>query len=160
MLDTPEIVQTAAQPTAIIRFTIPRNEIQHVMGPGYAELMDTIAAQGIAATGPWFTHHLKMNPEIFDFELGVPIAAPISAVGRVQAGQLPAATVARTVYHGGYEGLGDAWAEFGAWIDQQGHTPEPNLWECFVAGPESSPDPAAWRTELNRPLSIIPMGFV
>src|SRR5688500_19227922 len=49
-------------------------------------------------------------------------AAPISAVGRVQAGQLPAATVARTVYHGSYEGLGDAWAEFGTWIDQQGHT--------------------------------------
>jgi effector-binding domain-containing protein len=152
MIDKPEITQTTAQPTAIIRFTIPRNEIQHVMGPGYQELMATVAAQGIAPTGPWFTHHLKMDPETFDFELGVPVATPISAVGRVTASQLPAATVARTVYHGDYEGLGDAWGEFGAWIDAEGHTAGPNLWECFVAGPESSPDPAAWRTELNRPL--------
>ncbi len=153
MIDPPEIVQTAAQPTAIIRFTIPRSEIQHVMGPGHTELMETIAAQGIAPTGPWFTHHLRMHPETFDFELGVPISAPLSAVGRVTAGELPAATVARTVYHGGYEGLGDAWGEFGAWIDVAGHTQAPNLWERYVAGPESSPDPAAWCTELNRPLA-------
>jgi len=152
MIDTPEIVQTAVQPTAIIRLTIPRSEIQHVMGPGYAELMETIAAQGIAPAGSWFTHHLRMDPEIFDFELGVPISTPLSAAGRVTASELPAATVARTVYHGGYEGLGDAWGELNAWIDAKGHTQAPNLWEHYVAGPESSPDPANWRTELNRPL--------
>ena len=152
MIDSPEIVQIAAQPTAIIRFTIPRSEIQHVMGPGHAELMETIAAQGIAPTGPWFTHHLRMDPETFDFELGVPISAALAAAGRVIAGELPAATVARTVYHGGYEGLGDAWGEFGAWIEAAGHTQAPNLWERYLAGPESSADPAAWRTELNRRL--------
>jgi len=153
MIDSPEIVQISAQPTAIIRFTIPRSEIQRVMGPGHADLMETIAAQGIAPTGPWFTHHLRMDPETFDFELGVPISAPLSATGRVIAGELPAATVARTIYHGGYEGLGDAWGEFGAWMDGAGHTQAPNLWERYIAGPESSSDPAAWRTELNRPLA-------
>ena len=49
------------------------------MGPGYQELMDTLTAQGIQPTGPWFTHHLRMDPEVFDFELGVPIAAPVTA---------------------------------------------------------------------------------
>jgi len=45
----------------MIRFTIPRDKIQHVMGPGYQELMDTVVAQGIAPTGAWFTHHLRME---------------------------------------------------------------------------------------------------
>ena len=27
------------------------------------------------------------------------------------------------------------------------------LWECYTSGPESSPDPGKWRTELNRPLT-------
>jgi effector-binding domain-containing protein len=155
MLDKPQIAQTAAQPTAIIRLTIPREEIRNVMGPGHRELMAAVAAQGIAPAGPWFTHHLRMDPDIFDFEIGVPVTAPVSAAGRVKAGQLPAATVARTVYHGAYEGLGPAWAEFDAWITAQGHTPGPDLWECYVAGPESNPDPATWRTELNRPLTRI-----
>ena len=46
-----------------------------------------------------------------------------------------------------------AWGEFDAWIAANGHTPGPDLWECYVVGPEASPDPANWRTQLNRPLS-------
>lgn len=152
MIDNPHITQTTAQPAAVIRFTIPREEIGEVMGPGMEELMAAIAAQGIAPAGPIFSHHLRMDPVVFDFEIGIPIASPVSAAGRVKAGELPAATVARTIYQGPYEGLGPAWGELGAWITAEGHKPAPNLWECYVAGPESSPDPAAWRTELNRPL--------
>ena len=153
MLDKPHIVQTDAQVTAIIRLTIPREEIRNVMGPGIAELMAAVAAQGISPAGPIFSHHLRMDPETFDFEIGVPVTAPVSAAGRVKLGQLPAATVARTVYHGRYEDLAPAWAEFNAWIVAEGHQPAPELWECYVAGPEANPDPAHWRTELNWPLN-------
>jgi effector-binding domain-containing protein len=152
MIDTPSIVQTAAQPTACIHLVVPREEVRNVMGPGYRELMDAVTAQGVAPAGPWLNHHLRMNPEVFDFELSVPVAAPVSPVGRVTMGQLPAARVARTVYHGPYEGLPAAWREFEAWIAAEGHKPAPDLWECYVAGPESGPDPGTWRTELNRPL--------
>jgi effector-binding domain-containing protein len=153
MLDTPQIAKTTNQLTAVIRLTIPREEIRNVMGPGIAELMAAVAAQGIAPAGPWFTHHLRMDPATFDFEIGVPVTATVAASGRVQAGHLPATTVARTVYHGPYEGLGGAWGELDAWIAANGHTPGQDLWECYVVGPEASPDPANWRTQLNRPLS-------
>ena len=153
MLDKPRIVQTGAQLTAIIRLTIPREEIRSVMSPEIAELMAAVAAQGMVPAGPVFSHHLRMDPGIFDFEIGVPVTAAVSAAGRVTASQLPAATVARTVYHGPYEGLGSAWGEFNAWITAEGDSPAPDLWECYVAGPESNPDPANWRTELNRPLT-------
>jgi effector-binding domain-containing protein len=153
MLDTPQIAQTTNQLTAVIRLTIPREEIRNVLGPGIAELMAAVAAQGIVPAGPWFTHHLRMDPATFDFEIGVPVPAPVAASGRVKAGHLPAKTVARTVYHGPYEGLGGAWGELDAWIAANGHTPGPDLWECYVVGPEANPDPANWRTQLNRPLS-------
>jgi effector-binding domain-containing protein len=152
MIDKPHIVQTEAELTAAIRLTIPRAEIRSVMGPAIAEVMAAIAAQGIAPAGPVFSHHLRMDPGTFAFEVGVPVMAPVSATGRVKASQLPAVTVARTVYHGSYEGLGSAWGEFIGWITTAGHKSAPDLWECYVAGPESNPDPATWRTELNRPL--------
>ncbi|MBC7821777.1 MAG: AraC family transcriptional regulator, partial [Planctomycetaceae bacterium] len=82
-----------------------------------------------------------------------PVTKLVTPVGRVKPGQLPATKVARTIYHGPYEGLGAAWGEFVEWISANGHTPAPNLWECYVAGPESNSDPATWRTELNRPLT-------
>ena len=37
-------------------------------------------------------------------------------------------------------------------IETEGHTPAPDLWEIYVAGPESGTDPGQWRTELNRPI--------
>jgi effector-binding domain-containing protein len=153
MIDTPQIIQTAKQLTAIIRLTIPREEIRSVMGPGIGEVRAAVAAQGMVPAGPWFTHHLRMDPDTFDFEVGVPVTEPIVAVGRVKPGQLPATKVARTVFHGAYEGLAAAWGELNAWIAANGHTPGPDLWECYVAGPESGPDPSTWRTELNRPLT-------
>jgi len=34
-----------------------------------------------------------------------------------------------------------------------GYKQAENLWEVYSVGPQSSPDPANWRTELNRPLA-------
>lgn len=152
MIDTPKITQTGVQLTAIIRLTVPREEIRNVMGPAIGEVMAAVAAQGSAPSGPVFSHHLRMDPAVFDFEVGVPVPKLVSPAGRVKPGQLPATRVARTVYHGDYEGLGAAWGEFDAWIRANGHTPRPDLWESYVAGPESNPEPATWRTELTRPL--------
>lgn len=154
MIDTPQITQCSSQLAAVIHLTVPRTEIRSVMGPGISELMAAVGTQGITTAGPWFSHHLRMDAEIFDFEIGIPVTAPVCVAGRVEPGQLPAATVARTVYHGPYDGLGAAWGEFMDWISAAGYRPGPDLWECYVTGPESNLDPANWRTELNRPLIL------
>lgn len=152
MIDTPKITQLEASPTAVVRLTIPREKMPEVMGPAIEEIMTAVAAQGAAPEGPVFAHHLKMDPKTFDFEVGVPVGKPISAAGRVEPGQRPAARVAQTVYHGPYEGLPEAWGQFHAWIEENGLAFAPDIWECYVDGPHSDPDPAHWRTELNRPL--------
>ena len=152
MIEQPQIVQTETWVAAVIRVVTPRSEIRKVMEPAIAELLGGLAAQGIAPAGPLFTHHLKTDAHTFDFELGVPVNNPVSATGRIKAGQLPAARVARTVYRGPYDGLWGAWKEFNEWVAAEGYTPAPGLWECYLSGPESNPDPAMWRTELNRPL--------
>ena len=152
MLDTPQIIRTASQLTAVIHLTIPWAKMREVMGPGLAELRSTVAAQGIDATGPWFNHHLRRPTDSFDFEISLPVAGRIAPVGRVKPSELRAASVARTVYQGPYDGLGKAWGEFEAWILRNGHQTATDFWECYLAGPEASADPASWRTELNRPL--------
>ncbi len=152
MLDEPKIVTTESQRTAVIHLTIPRNKIQEEMGPGHNELMSALKAQGITPAGPWFSHHLRMDPAVFDFEIGVPVATEVKATGRVKPGTLPATKVARTTYRGGYEGLGPAWGEFEEWLKTNGHAAAPDLWEVYAAGPETGNDPSLYRTELNRPL--------
>lgn len=152
MLETPRIMETTDQLTALIPLVVPRAEIPAVMGPSIREVYAALAAQGIAPAGPWFTHHRRRPTDTFDFEVCVPVATTVAAAGRVKSGLLPAARVARTVYSGPYEGLATAWGEFYAWVAAHGHTPRADLWEGYLVGPESGPDPAAWRTELNCPL--------
>jgi effector-binding domain-containing protein len=152
MVDEPQIVTSEAWQTAVIRLDIPRADIQKVMGPAMGEVMAAVAAQGLKPAGPLFAHYFSMPPGRYDFEVGVPVATPVQPAGRVVPGTLAGRRVARTIYHGGYEGLHTAWSDFGKWLEAHGHAVAPDLWEVYVAGPESGPDPSSWRTELNRPL--------
>ena len=153
MLATPQIIQTQVQDAAVIRLTIPRSEMMKAFGPAVGELMSVLAAQGVEPVGAVFAHHLKMSPDTFDFELGVKVSSPVAAAGRVKPGQLPGGKVARTVYSGPYDGLPSAWGAFDTWMKANGHAQAEDLWELYSVGPQSSPDAANWRTELNRPLA-------
>jgi effector-binding domain-containing protein len=144
------IIKTTPQLTALIPLQVPRAEIQKVMGPGLMGLKAAVAAQNIAVTGPWFTHHVRDPGAVFDFEICLPVAVPIAPVDRVKPGEWPAMTIAQTTYHGGFEGLGSAWGEFIGMIKSAGHKTADGLYEAYAVGPETSADPAAWRTVLSK----------
>ena len=152
MIEKPEITETMAQASAVIHVTVPRDQIREVMGPGYEEVMAAVKAQGVGPAGPWYTRHFRMDPEVFDFEIGVPVSGTVEPAGRVAPGERPGGKVVRTVYHGGYEGLPGGWGEFEAWIEAQGLETGPGLWEIYAVGPGSSEDSVDYRTELFRPM--------
>ena len=153
MLSTPQILHTTAQPCARLHITVPRDEIQDVMMPGLQSVHEALAAQGLAPAGPWFTHHLRMDDAVFDFEICVPVSGSFQTSGKIQAGEWPSMKIARTIYSGPYEGLSDAWSEFLDWIESQELSPAGDLWERYLSGPESGPDPSGWKTELSKPLN-------
>jgi effector-binding domain-containing protein len=153
MLETPQIVQTDEQLTAVIHLAVSRPEISHVMGPAIDELLSTLTAQDTTPAGPCFSFHWKRPSDVFDFEVGFPVDKPITPAGRVKMSKLPAEKIARTTYQGGYEGLASAWGEFCAWLENEGFNAQDSLWERYIVGPASTPAPDQWRTELNRPLA-------
>ncbi len=151
-IDTPEIADTPSQLTAAISMEVPPSQIRSAMTSGRDELLAAVKGQGIGPTGPLFDHYRKVNSEIFDFDICVPVSTPVAATGRVVSREVPALKVARTVYRGPYEQLPDAWREFDGWIRANGHVPAPDLYQCYSVGPEASSNPADWKTELRRPL--------
>src|SRR3954471_16440882 len=90
------ILQTTPQLTASISIRVPREEIRYVMAPGLAELKAAVAAQNVAVTGPWFTHHFRSPGEVFDFEICLPVATSVALAGRMKPGEWPAMKVAQT----------------------------------------------------------------
>ena len=154
MIETPQIVATAAQPVAALHIRTPRSEMRHVMGPGIREAVAAAQAQGVGPTGPWSAHHHEITAEHFDFDICVPVSAPVAAVGRVRPWTRPALDVVRSVYQGPYEGLGNAWQAFDEWIAANGVQTASDVYERYLVGPESTPDATQYRTELSRPLVL------
>lgn len=152
MIDTPRILDTPAQAIAVLPITCTWAQMQQVMDPAIRELFSALQAQGIQPQGRWFTHHLRAPTQTLEFHVGVAVDRPVTAVGRVQPGQRPALKVARTVYHGGYEGLGGAWPQLHAWIQAQGLQGAAEFWETYLVDPALSPDPSQWQTQLEKPL--------
>ncbi|MFN7919498.1 MAG: SRPBCC domain-containing protein [Bryobacteraceae bacterium] len=151
-IDPPAIIDTAPRLAAAIHLEIPRSQIRSAIGPALSEIMTAVNAQGIGPTGAWFDHHFAMHPDKFDFEICVPVSAPVAPTGRVVNREIPAIRVAQTTYHGPYEGLAAAWKDFDDCLREQGHDPGPDLFQCYATGPETTSDPSEWRTELRRPL--------
>ncbi len=152
MIEPPRIVTLSARPIAVIPLLIPREQMPQVFGPAVGELVSTVQAQKLGPTGPVFAHHLRMVPGRWDFELGVPVSAPVKPSGRVTPGTWRAMRAARTVHHGGYEGLPGAWPELERWIAAKGLAEAEDFWEVYTVAPDSASDPAEYRTELIRPL--------
>jgi effector-binding domain-containing protein len=152
MIDPPQIVQTAAQTTAVIPLRLKMADMPKFVGPAIGELMKAVAEQDVGPAGPWFIRVLERSTDVIDCEVSVPVRAAVKPTGRVKPNTLPATTVARTIHHGGYEGMPAAWGELDAWVAKSGRKPAANLWDVYVVGPETSKNPADWRTEMNRPL--------
>jgi effector-binding domain-containing protein len=158
MIYTPEIAHSQPQTAAVIHLKCPRAKIQSEVGPAIREIMAALADQNQKPAGPMFMHHLTMSASHFDVEVGFPVDAPLKASGRVKAGELPAAKVARAIYRGPYEGLHSAWDEFGKrlvsdkLVDPAVLAPIKTLWERYLVGSETTSDASQWRTELNLPL--------
>lgn len=152
MIDTPQIVETKAQLTAVIHLQILREQMKDQFGPAMTELLSTLATQGIEPKSAAFAYHLRMPPGQFDFELGFVVEDTVVATGRVKASQLPATKVARTVHHGGYEGLPEAWDKFQTWMKSGDLKQDEGLWELYFVGPQSTTNESEFQTQLNRPL--------
>lgn len=153
MPDELEIQDHPAQPAAVIHLTIPRTRMQEAFPKAIHEVLDTLESQGMAPAGPAFARHFRFDPETFDFEVGFPTDGSVEPEGRVEAGELPAARVVRTVHRGAYEGLPAAWGAFQKEIEARDLPIGEEFRERYVAGPEVGADPSQWRTELSWVLS-------
>lgn len=152
MIEPPGIFLTEPRHYAGLHQVIPVAQIQKVMGPSIQEVLAAVKAQSLEPAGPVFTHHLHRPVKTFDFEVGVPVAEAIAPDGRVLPRIWPRMKVARTIFHGNYSGLPGAWGEFEKWVNNNSRHPGTEFWEVYTIGPETDPNPEAWRTELNWPL--------
>lgn len=149
----PGVVDLPAATTAVIGGTIPMSELAAFFDRAFSTLAAVVGEQQIAIVGPAFAYYLAPPTDTAELEVGFPTDRPVEPSGDVRPSSLPEGRVARVVHHGGYDGLGAAWAGLGAWAGEHGHAPGAGFWEVYVTEPSPDMDPADLRTELYLPLA-------
>lgn len=149
-----EFVEAQAVPTVVVRATdYPLEQMPALFDSTFGALFPALAQRGIAPAGIPFSLHHRVPDATADIEVGIPLAEPLGAsitVGDVvlTASELPAGTIARTTYVGGYDGLGAAWGAFLGEVGASGRAPDVPFWEVYVTEPSPDADPATMRTDL------------
>ena len=152
MNEIPEVLEAASLLTAVVPLVARNDQLKSVIGPAIGEVAMALKQCEVMPCGALFVLVKSRRDGVLDLEVGFPVPEEIAPSGRVVSSELPAARVARVLYQGGYEGLADAWAELDRWVEAEGLAASEMGWEFYVRGPESSPDPSEWWTELSRML--------
>ncbi|MBK7944611.1 MAG: GyrI-like domain-containing protein [Flavobacteriales bacterium] len=149
MITPPELASTTEQATASIHLVIAAREMGKYMDPAIQEIIKVITEQGVSITGPMFSYHHRRPSDTFEFEIGFPVSKDVKEEGRVKNSTLPAVKVARAVYQGPYEQLGEAWGELQSWVRKLKFSESGRFYECYLNNPDEVNDPKDYRTELN-----------
>ncbi|MGH3311664.1 MAG: GyrI-like domain-containing protein [Streptomyces sp.] len=145
----PELAEVDQVTTAVVRGVVPMAELPGFFDGAFRRLPETIIAQQAAILSPAFALYNAPPGETADLEVGFVTDRPVRAEGDVVAGTRPATRVARMTHSGTFDGLGASWERLKSWIEAQGLTPGPVLWEVYVTQPTPDMDPGDLRTELN-----------
>ncbi len=152
-----KVQEVAPQPIAAVRHQMPPADISSVMGEAFGRVFGYMARAGATPAGPPLAVYHHFDEESVDFEIGVPVMAPIQeepgsgdpSAHPVHNFELPGGMVATTLHIGPYDGLETVWAAITGWAQDHGHeTTDLACWESYLTDPESEPDPARWQTQL------------
>ena len=153
MSHEPQIQARAAQHYAAIPATAAMDGISAAVDDAFPELFGWLAAQGVGPAGPPLIRYLVIDMAAeLRIELGVPVAAPVTASGRIQPGVLPEGRYAVLRHTGPYDGLLASNAALLQWAQEKGiefdtwGTPQDSAWrsraEHYLTDPSQEPDPA------------------
>lgn len=152
-MDQPQLVTVESSPTAVIRGTVPADQLPAFFDTAFQRLPAAIAEQGVQVLGAAFARYTAPPGDTVELEVGFPVDRSIEPTEDVSPSSLPSGRVARVVHAGSFDELGTSWEHLRTWMEQQGHERAAGFWEVYLTEPSPEMDPADLRTELNWPVA-------
>jgi DNA-binding transcriptional MerR regulator len=140
---------------AAIETTVDRDELVVWWQGAVGELRATVAAGGLAQTGP---PGALFGSDIFEQDRGqatvfIPVEATVFAVGRVQPFTVPPAELAVIGHHGPHDNVDLAYTALGQYALDNDISMAGPLREYYVNFSWDTDDSAQWKTDLCWPIS-------
>ncbi|WP_068400334.1 GyrI-like domain-containing protein [Kribbia dieselivorans] len=145
-----QIVTIEPVTVAVVRKTVPMNQLGDFYSSTFQAVVAAAEAQGIALTGAPFGKYEGMPTDTADITAGFPTASPLADAGDVHADTLPGGRVIRALHRGHYDTLADTYNAIWQWCQAEGHHPSDVMWENYVNDPQ---DPNDAEVEIIWPLA-------
>jgi effector-binding domain-containing protein len=122
----------------------------------FAEAMPTVAAAladaGLQPDGGPISIYRQRGGGAFEVTVGFPVDGRPETGGPLVAETLPGGPVATAVHSGSYDTLASTYDLVIEWLTARHIAVPEMMWEEYLVGPDSTPDPSAWRTRVVFPL--------
>lgn len=126
------------------------------IGSGMQAMFETAAAANLVTVGPPSTTYLgdfgSGEPTAVDFGIAVTFGAGEGRTGECTLRRTEPTRTARTVHHGDYSRLGQAYDTLQRWLSDSGYRPIGPPTELYLVGPEAAVIPGDLVTEIRIPV--------
>jgi effector-binding domain-containing protein len=157
--DAVVVEERTPQPVLSIRANVRVADLTQAQGESLRALWSLMQQRGVTPAGPPVVRYHTFGETQADLETGIPVAEAVAGEGRVAAGELPGGAAITTWHLGSHDGLADAYARLGSWLQANGRDADGAAWEVYwwidpsvEPDPATWPAPAEWRTQLVQPI--------
>jgi len=153
LIPEPTLVHCTEQPTAVLREKVGMDSLTEFFGRAFGTVVEEAKRQRVQLTGPPFALYRGMPTDTVDVEAGFPIPGNLSDTETVVAGVLPETDAFEALHTGPYDTLGETYTAIHDRIRAAGRTPSEAMWEFYLNGPSTEPDPLKWQTRVVWPVT-------
>lgn len=140
------------QPIIGLHEVVPMNDLTDFFSRAFEAAAAELARQGAAPAGPPIALYRGPVTESVDVVAGFPVGRPLTPSSGLVSETLPSGAIVETIHTGSYDALAETYAKLSGWFASNGLTPSDEMWEEYLVGPESEPDPSRWQTRIVFPV--------
>ncbi|MEM9608377.1 MAG: GyrI-like domain-containing protein [Actinomycetota bacterium] len=149
----PEIVDLDPEEAIAVHGDVALEDLPGFFERAFADAAAGAQAAGVEIIGPPFGYYPATDGDVVAVEAGFPVTALVGETDSTHPLILPGGAAVVVTHVGPYEALADTYDELQAWMADNDLRAADNMWESYVAGPGTEPDPTKWRTKITWPLA-------
>jgi effector-binding domain-containing protein len=131
-----EAVEQPAQPVLSIRTRTTVQNLPHVLGKSFQDIVQLLTELGEFPAGAPFVAYYNMDMQDLDIEIGFPVSRELQGKGEIHSSEIPGGKYATCLYTGPYPEMPPAYEALNAWIQANGYEPTGLVYEHYLNSPQ------------------------
>lgn len=141
------------QPIVGMHEVVAMSDLTDFFGRAFEAAAAELARLGEAPAGPPVALYRGVVAEKVDVVAGFPVRRSLTPAAGLVGETLPGGVLVEAIHTGPYDDLGTTYTGLSEWFAEQGLTASDAMWEEYLVGPESTPDPSRWQTRIVYPVA-------